>query len=253
MKAIAIIALCMALGHFHGAECLQYVQVFRDDFTPNHAIDGSKWNVITKPSTVNEELQHYVYDDVWQEHGFIFLRGQRRSWGGRQYTSGRVDTQNKFQFLYGEVEWRAKLPLGKGMWPALWLLHFQCPPASPCPGTWPPEIDVMEFRGDIPNKVTTTVHFGRYPNNGHDGRDFWGPDFTADFHNYKVIWDPNQIVWFVDGQEVFKVTDANKIPHEPMYLIMNLAVGGWFGGNPDGSTPFPAHFIIDWVTVHRWQ
>lgn len=78
------------------------------------------YNVLKK-GTVNEELHHYMWDDVWQEQGFLFLRSQRRSYGGRQYTSGRVDTRNKFQFQYGEVEWRAQLPKGRGIWPALWL------------------------------------------------------------------------------------------------------------------------------------
>jgi len=229
------------------------VEVFRDDFNLNHQVDQSKWNIITAASQVNQELQHYVSDDVWTEHGFLFLRSQRRNWGDRQYTSGRVDTQWKFQFQYGEVEWRAKLPGGNGIWPALWLLHFQCAPAVPCAGHWPPEIDVMEARGDQPNKIVTTVHYGRAPNNNHDGKETWGPDYTADFHTYKVIWDPNQIVWFIDGVQVHKVTEHHKIPHEPMYLIMNVAVGGWFGLNPDWTTPFPTHMVIDYVTVHRWQ
>lgn len=95
---------------------LNYVQVFRDDFN-RPVVDTSKWNVITAPSTVNQELQHYVWDEVWQEHGFMFLRSQQRRYGDRFYTSGRVDTQNKFEMLYGEVEWRAQLPAGRGIWP----------------------------------------------------------------------------------------------------------------------------------------
>jgi beta-glucanase (GH16 family) len=230
---------------------LEYTEVFRDDFNDD-AVDLEKWNIITVPSLVNEELEHYVSDEVWEEHGFLFLRSQRRQYADRNFTSGRVDTQNKFKFLYGEVEWRAKLPAGQGIWPALWLLHWQCPPASPCV-TWPPEIDVMEARGDAVHKITTTVHHGRFPNNGYDGIDVFGPDYTADFHTFKAIWDPNQIVWFVDGAEVYKITDWNKIPHEEMYLIMNVAVGGWYSGNPDWSTPFPTHMLIDYVTVHKWQ
>lgn len=130
-------------------------------------------------------------------------------------------------------------------------MQFQCPPARACVGTWPPEIDVMEFRGDIRNRVSFANHYGRYPNNGVDTTEFFGPDFTTGFHTFKVIWDPNQIVWLVDGVQRYRVT--NNIPHEKMYLIMNVAVGGWYSGNPDGSTPFPNHMIIDYVSVHRWQ
>src|SRR5690349_8869173 len=115
---------------------------------------------------------------------------------------------------------------GKGLWPALWLLQFQCIAAAPCEGTWPPEIDVLEARGDTPNMVVQTLHYGRFPHNGYDTKEIWGPDYTADFHTYKVIWDPNQVTFFVDGQEKHKITDPGKIPHERMHLIMNLAVGG---------------------------
>ncbi|GAV02186.1 hypothetical protein RvY_12782 [Ramazzottius varieornatus] len=245
---VLCIALCVLVGKIHG---LNYVEIFRDDFRGN-TINEAKWNRITTPSNVNQELQHYVWDDTWQEHDFLFLRSQKRNYGGRSYTSGRVDTQNKFNFLYGEVEWKAKLPRGTGIWPALWLLQWQCPPATPCT-TWPPEIDVMEARGDQPNKVTTTLHYGRAPNNGDDTKEIWGIDFTADFHTYKVIWDPNQVTFFIDGREVYKITDKTHIPKEEMYLIMNVAVGGWYSGSPSNSTPFPTHFIIDYVTVHRWQ
>lgn len=267
--------LCLLCVFQYRVDSLQYVEVFRDDFTIPWQIDQSKWNIITTPSTVNDELQYYLFDDVWQEHGYLFLRSQRRQFNGRQYTSGRVDTKSKFEFLYGEVEWRVKLPKGKGIWPALWLLQFQCPAASPCV-TWPPEIDVIEARGDIENKVTFANHFGRYPSNSYVTSEFYGPNFTDDFHTFKVLWDPNQIVWYVDGVERFRVNDKNIIPHEKMYLIMNVAVGlhitllklkknfvvkilfspkvgGWYGGDPDWTTPFPTHMIIDYVTVHRWQ
>ena len=111
----------------------------------------------------------------------------------------------------------------------------------------------MEARGDIPDKVTSTLFYGKWPNQHYDTKVIFGPDYTSDFHNYKVIWDPNQVTFYVDGQEKFKITDKNKIPKEEMYVIMNTAVGGDYSGNPDASTPFPAHFPIDWVSVHRWQ
>ena len=103
-------------------------------------------------------------------------------------------------------------------------------------------------------QTTHTIHYGRYPHNAYQVSDSWGPDYTAGFHTYKMLWDPNQLVWFVDGVERFRVTDPAMIPHEDMYLIMNVAVGGWFSEvPPDWTTPFPTHFVIDYVTVHRWQ
>jgi beta-glucanase (GH16 family) len=241
MKAIPVITV-LVLIFCYNTGSLNYVEVFRDDFNSN-AVDKSKWRVIDWASTVNQELEYYVPDEVWQEGGNLVLQSQRRNYGDRQYTSGKVESH--FELLYGEVEWSAKLPKGKGLWPALWL----CCATS----LWPPEIDVMEARGDIPNKMTVAVHYGTPPHNGHVTLEHYGPDFTADFHKFKVLWDPNQVVFYVDGQEIYKVTDRNIIPHEKMFLIMNTAVGGTYPGSPDQSTPFPQHFKIDWVTVHRWQ
>jgi len=236
------------------AHSWSYQQIFRDDFNGN-SIDWSKWNSVNVASTVNAELQHYVNDETYLNgQGQLIIRSRKRNYGGREYTSGRVDTRFKFSFTYGEVEWRAKLPKGKGIWPALWLLRTECPAATPCgAGLWPPEIDVMEARGDITNKITHAIHFGVYPNNNHDTKEVFGPDYTAGFHTYKVLWDPNQIIFYVDGQETYRTTDKNKIPTQPLYLIMNTAVGGWYPGNPDASTHLPTEFAIDYVTVHRWQ
>lgn len=111
----------------------------------------------------------------------------------------------------------------------------------------------MEARGDLVNKITVTVHYDKSPNQKYETKEYFGPDFTADFHNFKVLWDPNQVVYYVDGQQIYNTTDKTKIPTENMYLIMNLAVGGFYPGNPDVATIFPNHFIIDWVSVHRWQ
>lgn len=130
----------------------------------------------------------------FKENGMLYVRSQRRNFNDREYTSGRIDTKDKFQLLYGEVELRAKLPKGKGLWPSLWLLQHQCPPA--CPSlTWPPELDIMQARGDLTNTVTFANHYGRYPANSYTVSSFSGPDFTENFHTFKVIWDPNKIIW----------------------------------------------------------
>ncbi|OQV16882.1 putative Glucan endo-1,3-beta-glucosidase A1 [Hypsibius exemplaris] len=233
---------------------LNYIEIFRDDFNGGY-VDATRWNRANVASTVNEELQYYAPDEVWQADGLLNLRSQKRSHGGRDYTSGRIDTKDKFNFTYGDVEWRAKLPTGQGIWPALWLLRGECPVATPCPiQFWPPEIDVMEARGDKPHKVQSTLHFGVYPNNGYVTNFTTGPDYTADFHTYKVLWDPDQVVFYVDGEVALRVTDKRQIPAaEPMILIMNTAVGGLYSGNPDSTTPFPQNFVIDYVSVHRWQ
>lgn len=109
---------------------LQYIEVFRDDFNGN-TIDQSKWNRVNAPSTVNGELQYYVPDDTWQESGFAFLRAQKRcNYAGRDYTAGRLDTKDKFQLMYGEVEWRAKLPKGEKFVPTSGSKNSQMPQRS---------------------------------------------------------------------------------------------------------------------------
>ena len=102
-----VISACLAI-----ASALEYQEIFKDTFDDT-LVDTNKWNLVDKPSTVNQELQYYSPEDVWQEHGSLFLRGQKRWHGDRQFTGARVDTKDRFSFLYGEVEWRAKLPRGK--------------------------------------------------------------------------------------------------------------------------------------------
>ena len=132
---------------------------------------------------------------------------------------------------------RARLPRGKGVWPAFWLL--------PADLAWPPEIDVMESVGD-PSKVYMTAHSKLAKDGGTEAR------VTPDaFHTYAVSWDARELVWFIDGREVKRLPtppDLNK----PMYLIANVALGGDWAGLPDATTPFPAHYAIDFIRAYRF-
>ncbi len=247
---VAVIAVTL-IGVFattRPAHALTYTLVFSDEFN-NTWVDTSKWNITNIASTVNNELEYYAPDEVWESGGVLVLHSQRRNYGGRSYTSGRVDTQNHFTLQYGEVIWHAMAPKGKGIWPALWLVQYQCPPATPC-NTWPPEIDVMELKGSNPYTNYMTNWWGLYPNQQYNTQTYSGPDFSQ-WHEYHLVWDPSQIEWFVDGTLVKRVT--SNIPNQPMQIIMNVAVGGVFDGNPDGSTVFPTYMFIDWIHVYRWQ
>ena len=157
---------------------------------------------------------------------------------GHPFASGVLTTQPSFSQAYGYFEMRARLPRGKGLWPAFWLL--------PSDLSWPPEIDVMESVGD-PARAYATAH--------SRGRDLPGVEYAlADpdaFHRFAVAWDPRDIVWFVDGREVARKPtppDANK----PMFMLLNLAVGGNWPGAPDAATAFPARFSVDWVRAYRF-
>jgi beta-glucanase (GH16 family) len=158
---------------------------------------------------------------------------------GHPYVSGVITTQPSFSQTYGYFEMKARLPSGKGLWPAFWLL--------PADQSWPPEIDVMESIGD-PSTVYATVHskLGAPPS-----VKVGVPGSPDDFHVFAVSWDPKTVIWFVDGREVARQPtpkDANK----PMFMLINLAVGGHWPGDPDASTIFPAHFAVRYVRAYRF-
>jgi len=198
---------------------------------------------------------------------------------GCGYTSARLKTRKKdgtalFSQAYGRFEFRAKLPTGRGVWPALWML-----PRDDKYGPWPSsgEIDVMEARGQEPTKVLGTLHFGsRWPANTEASREYVLPDrgTIADFHVYAVEWEPGEIRWSVDGKtysvqsfwwssgrtqegkgvKPAKESDLNPWPapfDRPFYLVMNVAVGGRFLGKPDKTTVFPAEMLVDYVRVYE--
>jgi beta-glucanase (GH16 family) len=200
------------------------------------------WNSQFRWGTTNPpELQEYTPDALRVQPGNgIRLTANKNGSGQLPYSSGMLASYDHFYFQYGYIEIRAKVPQGKGLWPALWLLA-QDPQSAE-------EIDLMELLGQDPHTVYTTLHYQLdNKDKGVKGASIHGPDFSQDFHIFAVDWEWDKIVWYVDGSEVFRVTDH--IPHEPMYLIVNLAVGGLWPGAPDRDTPFPAHFDIDYIRV----
>ena len=157
--------------------------------------------------------------------------------GGYRFTSGVITTQPSFSQTYGYFEMRAKLPGGKGLWPAFWLL--------PADQSWPPEIDVMESIGD-PGHVYMTPHSKTANLHGFEAN----IDPHA-FHVFAVSWDRDELIYYIDGEERGRAptpSDMNK----PMYMLANLAVGGNWPGNPDASTPFPAIYAIDYIRAYRF-
>lgn len=215
--------------------------VWHDEFD-GAEIDVEKWRVEHAAVVKNQELQFYAEDEVYLEDGCLVIRSRERPLADRRYTSGLVDTQDRFAQVFGRFEIRAQLPAGQGLWPAHWMLPDDHP-------AWPPEIDIMELLGHEPDVVHCTQHWGRWPNNAHRGESFKGPDFSAGFHTFAVEWSPERIDWFVDDRLVF--TSANDIPQIPFYLILNTAVGGHWPGNPDETTTFPQYHRIDYVRVYE--
>lgn len=156
------------------------------------------------------------------------------------YSSGLISTYKSFATEYGRFEIRCKIPQGKGLWPAFWLL--------PTDTSWPPEIDVFENIGNEPNTVHMTTHWTENGNHRQNGKEFVGPTFSDGFHTFAVEWTATTMVWFVDGIERHRVENGS--PRGQMYLLANMAVGGAWPGAPDATTQFPATFEIDYIRAY---
>jgi beta-glucanase (GH16 family) len=154
------------------------------------------------------------------------------------YVSGMLNTYPSFYRVYGFFEARLKMPPGVGMWPAFWLL--------PMDGSWPPEIDVVEWLGRDPLTEYLGTHSGTGPSQGGP---YAIPDGSADFHDYGVDWQANEIAFYFDGVLVAQFPTPLDM-HKPMYLILNLAIGGGWGGDPAPETVFPAALEVDWLRAY---
>ena len=175
-------------------------------------------------------------------------------YGPCKYTSARLLTRGLFELTYGRVEARIKVPTGVGLWPAFWMLGTNIGTVG-----WPDsgEIDVMENVGRQPNKLYGTLHGPGYSGSNGYGTTIDLPAPVADdFHVFAVDWQEDQIVWTVDGTEYHRATPADVAPNawaynHPFYLLLNLAVGGNFGGPVSGDTEFPASMLVDYVRIYQ--
>jgi hypothetical protein len=199
----------------------------------------------------NNELQNYtnLSDNVHLDSGYLHITALKT---GTNYTSGRINTQGKKQFTYGRVEIRAKLPEGKGIWPALWMLGSGFPTLG-----WPAcgEIDILELLGHEPSVAHGAVHWN---SNGHKSRTnsftLSNDKFSSGFHIFSFTWTPNKLIWMVDKQQFFYLSRAEMpdFPFDmPQFLICNIAVGGNWPGSPDGTTVFPQHMIVDYIRIYQ--
>lgn len=186
--------------------------------------------------------------------GHLVITARQESFQGRGYTSARLTTQGKQEFKYGRFEARIKMPSGRGIWPAFWLLG-----ANEDVVGWPQagEIDIMEYRGQEPSVVHGSLHGPGYSGGNAFTRAFTldGGRFDSDYHDFTVEWDEDQITWKVDGRTYHEIK-RSYVPgawvfDHPFYIILNVAVGGGYVGPPDGSTTFPQSMLVDWVRVYR--
>jgi beta-glucanase (GH16 family) len=222
------------------------------------AIDGSKWGFDTgNNGWGNNELEYYTNrtdNALVDGNGNLAIIARAESYGGSSYTSARINTGGRFAQAYGRVEARIKMPSGRGIWPAFWMLGNNIGSVG-----WPScgELDIMEAVDDF------SVNHGSCHGPGYSG----GADLTAtwqnpggislanDFHVYALEWQPNQVQFFVDGN-LYETRTPADIPgrtwvyDHPFFIILNVAVGGNWPGSPDGSTVFPQTMLVDYVRVY---
>ncbi len=267
---VSVLAGCSAPVQEEPVEVPQlegYNLLWHDEFSGDE-LDMDTWNYEPhEPGWTNQELQEYTTstDNVYVEDGNLVIKAIKTTDenGGDYYTSGKVTTQNKKDFMYGKVVARAKVPEGQGLWPAIWMM----PTVESYYGQWPKcgEIDIMEVLGNQTDIAYTTIHYGE-PHGEQQGtlKLENGETFANSFHEYSVEWEPGEFRWYIDGNLTLTVNDwftavegeddkPYPAPFDQTFFVqMNLAVGGTWPGNPDETTDFDnAKFLIDYVRVYQ--
>jgi len=232
------------------------------DGTP---VDSSKWVSETGGNGWgNDELEYYTIrpENATQEGGNLVIHAIEEKYTGsdgvtRNYTSARLKTLGKFSHKYGRFEARIKIPRGQGIWPAFWMLGDDINKRG-----WPKsgEIDIMENIGKEPSLVHGTIHGPGYSGDKGIGSPFGLPDdqrFADDFHIYAVEWDKKAIRFYVDDHLYATRTPA-ELPKgakwvygHNFFVLLNVAVGGGWPGNPDSSSVFPQTMLVDYVRVYK--
>lgn len=247
-----------------------WIETWRDDFDgPNgSAPDASKWNVEVRETGFNDELNYNTDDrknSFMDGAGNLVLQAIQEQYvdasgvtSTQPYTSARLNTQGKVEQTYGKFEARIKLPPGgKGIWPAFWMLGGDIDAAG-----WPEcgEVDILEMRGSAPSRILSSLHGPKYFGSDSYNQPFAlaGGTFSDDFHVFRFEWTAEAVRFSVDGAPYFIKTAANVLNYgrdwvydHPFFIILNLAVGGIFDGDPVASTVFPQQMLVDYVSVSR--
>ena len=203
----------------------------------------------------NEELQYYQRENTTVENGLLTIVAREETAGNKSYTSSRLTTKDKFEFRYGRVDIRARLPKGQGIWPALWMLGANIDQVS-----WPAcgEIDIMELTGGDNGKDATVHGTAHWDDQGHKE---YGQEkklsegiFNDEFHVFSIIWTNTSIRWLLDDVQ-YNIMDTTPAAlsefQRDFFLIFNVAVGGNWPGSPNASTSFPQKMVVDYIRVFQ--
>ncbi|MBD3109824.1 family 16 glycosylhydrolase [Bacillus sp. AGMB 02131] len=215
----------------------KWLIVWNEDFSE---LDKTKWNLIDEDINYNSELQYYRPENVEIKENSLYLIGKDEDYRDHNYTSGKVTTENKFELMYGKIEFKAKTDYATGSFPAVWL--------SATDEDYLPEIDIFEAVGKEYGYAFYVNHWreGEKLKNENTNIQLTDPE---DFHTYSIEWNKDEIKWFVDDEHIFTSTEG--IPNESMYLIMNLVIGGNWPGSPNEKTKFPINFVIKDLKVMK--
>ena len=223
--------------------------------------DGSKlenknWNILTGDGCPNlcgwgnNERQIYTSENHELANGFLKITARK---DGNKYTSTRINTKGKKEFKYGKIEMRAQLPTGKGIWPAFWMLGSNINKVG-----WPlaGEIDILEYVGKEPETIFTTLHTKDSHGASKNTRKDVVKGIEEGFHTFAIDWSKDKIVFLVDGNVFYTFSPENKDEKvwpfdQPFYIIVNMAIGGSFGGPEVDDSIFPQEFIIDYIKVYQ--
>jgi beta-glucanase (GH16 family) len=240
---------------------VQYELVWSDEFDgpAGQLPDAASWSFdVGGDGWGNNQLE---YDTDRAENasldgdGHLAITARRESFNGNDYTSARIQTRGKVEYQYGRVEARISLPRGQGIWPAFWMLGSNFLTAG-----WPQcgEIDIMEYRGQAPAVLIGTLHGPDYSGAAGIGTETAvSGGLAGQFRVFAVEWEPGRIRWLVDDFAYHEVTPADLptgapwVFDQPFFIILNVAVGGGFAGNPDATTVFPQTMLVDYVRVYQ--
>ncbi len=259
LRLLRISALLVFLAAAHAPHVFaqNYQLVWSDEFDAA-AINPFKWVMETGAGGWgNSELENYTNrtENAHVDSGMLVIKAIKENYNGSFYTSARMKTQAKASWLYGKVEARMKLPYGQGIWPAFWMLGDNISSVS-----WPKcgEIDIMEMIGGTGMRDLTTYGTAHWDNSGHvssgSNKALGGGKFADAFHVFSITWTPQNIIWYLDDVPYFVVliSSADRAAFQKkFFIILNLAVGGVWPGNPDLSTVFPQTMYVDYVRVYQ--
>jgi len=264
VAAVITAAVLGGCDHQPEGEPLEWRLLWQDEFEgpAGQLPDSSRWNFDTGGHGWGNAQLEYNTDRPenvsLDGNGHLAITARNESFGGNDYTSGRIKTEGLFARKEGRFEARIKLPVGQGIWPAFWLLGADFRSIG-----WPAcgEIDIMEYRGQEPNTVSGALHGPGYSGSRSLGGRFTldGDGFHTGFHVFTIDWDEEGIIWSVDGEPYMTIEPANLpagsrwVYDHPFFILLNVAVGGYFVGSPDASTSFPQTMLVDWVRVYGYN